>query len=187
MARDIDALPYSAARRQDRAVSDEDWIRALLHASPVGTLATLRGEQPFLNTNLFVYAEDEHAIYMHTASTGRTRTNVSGDERVCFSVSRMGRLLPADTAKEFSVEYASVVMFGRAAIVDDPAAARRGLQLLLDKYFPQYRPGRDYRPTTDDELRQTTVYRITITEWSGKKKEVAPDFPGAFGWPPPAP
>ena len=53
-------------------------------------------------------------------------------------------------------------------------------QLLLDKYAPHLQPDRDYRPTTDEELARTTVFRIDIEAWSGKKKEVAPDFPGAY-------
>src|SRR5690606_1102922 len=108
------------------------------------------------------------------------RANVESDERVCFSVSEMGRLLPAPVALDFSVEYAGVVVFGRATVVTDRAEAERALQLLLDKYFPHLRPGRDYRPITPSELARTTVYRIQIEQWSGKKKEVAPDFPGAF-------
>ena len=53
-------------------------------------------------------------------------------------------------------------------------------RLLLDKYAPHLKPGIDYRPTTDEELHRTAVYRIDIETWSGKQKEVAEDFPGAF-------
>jgi nitroimidazol reductase NimA-like FMN-containing flavoprotein (pyridoxamine 5'-phosphate oxidase superfamily) len=99
---------------------------------------------------------------------------------VSFGVGEMGRLLPAATAMEMSVEYASVIVFGRAHIVTDQAEARRGLQLLLDKYFAHLRPGSHYRPMTDEEIARTTVYRIDIDAWSAKRKQVAEDFPGAF-------
>jgi nitroimidazol reductase NimA-like FMN-containing flavoprotein (pyridoxamine 5'-phosphate oxidase superfamily) len=92
----------------------------------------------------------------------------------------MGRLLPASEALEFSVEYASVVVFGRAGIVEDFEEARIALQLLLDKYAPHLKPGQDYRPPIDEEIKRTSVFRIRIDSWSGKKKEVAPDFPGAY-------
>ena len=92
----------------------------------------------------------------------------------------MGRLLPADEALEFSVEYAGVTVFGRMAIVEDEAEAKAALQMLLDKYAPRLSPGIDYRPPVADELRRTTVFRLNIESWSGKMKEVAPDFPGAF-------
>jgi len=92
----------------------------------------------------------------------------------------MGRLLPAPPALHFSVEYAGVVVFGRAHIIEDNAEAERALQQLLDKYAPHLRPGRDYRPIQPEELAVTSVYRITIDEWSGKQKVAAADHPGAF-------
>ncbi len=172
--------PLSQVRRQDRMVDDDAWISAMLHRAPVGVLATVYDGQPFINTNLFVYDAEKRAIYLHTAREGRTRTNIESDGRVCFSVSEMGRLLPADTALEMSVEYASVVIFGRATIVSDQAEATRMLQLLLNKYFPHLQPGKDYRPIMPEELARTSVYCIQIEEWSGKRKQVADDFPGAF-------
>jgi nitroimidazol reductase NimA-like FMN-containing flavoprotein (pyridoxamine 5'-phosphate oxidase superfamily) len=172
----------TAVRRRDRAVNEEAWIRAFLHEAPTGVLATASDGQPFVNANLFVYDEAEHAIWMHTAAAGRTRTNIDADDRVCFTVFEMGRLLPADTALEFSVEYGGVVVFGRGHVVTEPDTARRALQLLLDKYFSDRVPGRDYRPTTDDELRRTAVYRVDIEAWSGKRKQAAPDFEGARSW-----
>lgn len=183
MAKDYRSEPFNRVRRQDRAVEDEAWICALLHRAPVGTLATAQDGQPFINANLFVFDEAARVIYLHTAQTGRTRANLEQNARVCFSVNEMGRLLPADVALEFSVEYAGVTVFGRATVVAADEEKTRGLQLLLDKYFPHLRPGRDYRPITQEELDRTAVYRIEIEQWSGKKKEVAADFPGAFFYP----
>lgn len=172
--------PISQVRRTDRAVTDEAWIRALLRDAAIGVLATVEDGQPFLNSNLFVYDEATNAIYMHTAAHGRTRDNLAHEARVCFTATEMGRLLPAKEALEFSVEYASVVVFGVGRQITDPNECRHGLQMLLDKYAPHLRPGRDYRPITSDELKRTAVYRIDISEWSGKQKKVAPDFPGAY-------
>jgi nitroimidazol reductase NimA-like FMN-containing flavoprotein (pyridoxamine 5'-phosphate oxidase superfamily) len=130
--------------------------------------------------NIFVYDEAANAIYLHTARAGQTRSNVEADERVCFGVSEMGRLLPAPTAMHFSVEYAGVVVFGRARVVEDEVEATHALQQLLDKYAPHLRPGRDYRPIQPEEVAVTSVYRIEIDEWSGKQKVAPPDHPGAY-------
>jgi nitroimidazol reductase NimA-like FMN-containing flavoprotein (pyridoxamine 5'-phosphate oxidase superfamily) len=111
---------------------------------------------------------------------GRTRANIERYDHVCFSVYEMGRLLPASTALEFSVEYASVVVFGTATRVSDMEQATNALHLLLRKYAPHLQAGPDYRPVVPEELVRTSVYRISIEEWSGKKKEVAEDFPGAY-------
>ena len=163
---------------------DDAWIVALLRDAPYGVLATVDAGQPFVNTNLFVFDEARHCVYLHTARLGRTRTNVEEAEAangaVCFAVSTMGRLLPADEALEFSVEYSGVTIFGSACVITDAAEQRHGLQLLLDKYFPHLQPGRDYRPIVDEELKRTSVFRVDIREWSGKQKQVGEDFPGAF-------
>jgi nitroimidazol reductase NimA-like FMN-containing flavoprotein (pyridoxamine 5'-phosphate oxidase superfamily) len=92
----------------------------------------------------------------------------------------MDRLLPAKTAMGFSMEYESVIVFGSAMLVTDPDEAQRGLQLLLDKYFPHLKPGEDYRQIIPEELNVTTVYRLDIEQWSGKANRAEGDHPGAF-------
>ena len=183
MPRDYATQPYTDVRRSDRAVDDDGWIKAFLHRAATGALATSYEGQPFINTNLYVYDEGRHCIYVHTANLGRTRANIEYNPKVCFSIMSMGRLLPADVALEFSVEYEGVVVFGQAVIVTDSAEATHALQRLLDKYAPHLKPGEDYRPPVDEELVRTAVYRLDIESWSGKKKVVAEDFPGAFWYP----
>jgi nitroimidazol reductase NimA-like FMN-containing flavoprotein (pyridoxamine 5'-phosphate oxidase superfamily) len=141
--------------------------------------------QPFVNSNLFWYDEDRHAVYLHTARTGMTPDVLSRPRAVCFTTSEMGRLLPADEALEFSVEYAGVVVFGTGVTVSDPAEARAALDGLLVKYAPHLEPDRDYRGITEAEMARTAVFRIDVEEWSGKAKVEADDFPGAFRVPPP--
>ena len=72
--------------------------------------------------------------------------------------------------------------------MEDDAEAERALQQLLDKYAPHLRPGRDDRPIQPEELALTSVYRITIDEWSGKQKVAPADHSGVFlyGQPPAA-
>lgn len=179
MSRDYSRLPRTHIRRSDRAVADEEWIRAFLDRAAYGHFAIVQDGQPFINSNLFVYDAGTHAIYFHTAGTGRTPANIGDGTRVCFTTTEMGRLLPADVALEFSVEYAGVVVFGAAETVRDEQEATRALQMLLDKYFPHLQPGHDYRPPVAEELKRTAVYRLRIEEWSAKKKEVG-HFPGSF-------
>ena len=137
--------PLNKIRRRSRS-KGEAWIREFLHRSAMGTMATARDGQPFLVTRNYTYDGERHVIYMHGAMKGRTFDNVQANEVVCFSVSEMGRLLPADEPLEVGIEYAGVVVFGRATIVDDKAEATHGLQLLLDKYFPHLKSGEDYKP-----------------------------------------
>lgn len=172
--------PLNAVRRSDRAVFDDAWIRARLDGAAFGVLALADGDQPLVNVNLFALDPDRRALYLHTARIGRTPETIAENPKVCFVVADMGRLLPADEASEFSVEYESVVVFGRASAVEDADEARHGLQLLLDRYAPHLRPDRNYRPITDEALGRTRVYRVDIESWSGKRKAAGADFPGAF-------
>lgn len=172
----------STVTRQDRAIYEDGWIVDFLAQAGMGTIATAREGQPYQSTLLFVYEAASHAIFFHTARRGRVWENLQADPRVCFTATKMGRLLPAATALNFSVEYTSVVAFGPARLIEDPAEAERVLQLLLDKYFPHLHPGADYRPIIEVELSATAVYRMDVEEWSGKRKAVGEEFPGAFRW-----
>ncbi len=180
MARDYLNAPLTQVRRKDRSKEQDAWIRDFLRTSAFGTISLSMKGQPFSNTNIFVYEGQNNVIFFHTAGEGRTRDIVENNPNVCFTVNRMGRLLPAPVALQFSVEYSGVAAFGKARVIEDPAKAVEGLQLLLDKYFPHLQPIRDYRPVTLDELKRTTVFRIDIESWVGKEKKVDPEFPGAF-------
>jgi nitroimidazol reductase NimA-like FMN-containing flavoprotein (pyridoxamine 5'-phosphate oxidase superfamily) len=149
-------------RRSDRGVDDEAWMRALLERTPVGVLGTTSGGQPFLNSNLFVYAPEER------------------ESRACFTAFEMGRVLPADRALEFSTEYGGVVLFGRISVVESEDEAQRALQMLMDKYAPHLRPGSDYEAATPADLKRTSVFKLAIEEWSGKRKQAPRDFAGAY-------
>ena len=130
------AHDYTAIRRRDRAVDDDAWIGEFLASAAVGTLATVRDGQPFVNTNIFAYDADRHAILFHTAGTGRTRSNLEQSDKVCFTVAEMGRLLPAKRALNFSVEYSGVVVFGTGAILGDDDEAGAALLQIMAKYAP---------------------------------------------------
>ena len=174
--------PLNLPRRHDRA-KDDAWIAAFLQRIPFGYLATENQGQPFLKPTLFVYSPPDHAIYFHGAVEGRLPQNLQANPRACFCAAEMGRLLPADTAMEFGVEYASVVAFGPVRVLTDPGEAERALQLLLDRYFPHMKPGENYREIIPEELNITAVYSLDIEQWSGKEDLSPPDFPGAFNFP----
>lgn len=177
---DFSTRPLNKVTRENRAVYDESWIRNMLARAPYGMLATCLDDQPFIHTSMFVFDEVAHAIYIHSALDCRRRSNLTANPRFCFTVTEMGRLLPGSAAMDFGVEYKGVVVFGKAVIVTDEEEARRGLQMLLDKYFPHLKPGVDYRAIAPEEIAITSVYRLEIEQWSGKQDLAPADYPGAF-------
>ena len=157
-------------RRHDRA-RDQAWIRNFVQRAPYGTMASSADGQPFLVTRNFAYDPQAHAIYMHGAKQGRTFENVGAGTPANLNVSEMGDWIVADRAMEFGVYYKGVVVFGNLVIVEDADEAKHGLQLLMDKHFPELRPGADYEAATDDDLKVTAVFRLDIEAWSGKEKK----------------
>jgi nitroimidazol reductase NimA-like FMN-containing flavoprotein (pyridoxamine 5'-phosphate oxidase superfamily) len=161
---------------------DDDWIREFLASAQVGHIATRWEEQPFVHSNTFWYDPERHEIYFHTNITGRMRANCERHPQVCFEASRSGKLLPANTAFEFSFQYESVIAFGKVRLLEDAEEQCRALYGLISKYFPGMEPGEHYRPITDQELKRTSVYAIAIEGWTGKRNwkeraDQSPDWP----------
>lgn len=172
----------SRIRRKDRAILDDEWIRSFLENSPSGVLCTVDQDQPFAQTNFFAYDSDNHALYLHNAEIGRTPSNIQSNKKICFTSSKMGRLLPGKQACNFSAEYASVVIFGHAEILINLDERIHGLRILMQKYFPKYKPGIDYPEINSIDISGTAVIKITISEWSAKSNHTREDFKGAFSF-----
>ncbi len=166
-------------RRKDRAITDDAWITDFLREEAVITLGFCQDDQPFLFPTLYAFDEARRVVYIHATNQGRTAALARNHPKASATVFRMGRLLPAKRALNFSVEYASVMLFGRASLVEGEEAAR-ALQMIMDKYAPHLQPDADYLPAQPEDLKITAVIRLDIETWIGKQKQVAEDFPGAF-------
>ena len=180
MSKKYDMNDLSKMRLKDREVKDAKEIKDILSKASYGNIATVMDDQPFITMTVFVYDEETHSIYMHTSKYGRLCANVGQSNKVCFSVGKIGRMLPSEFAREFSNEYESVVCFGTIEVMDDMKTARDKMHLMIDKYFPHLEKEKDYRPITESEIKEIATYKISIDSWSGKKKEVEKDFPGAI-------
>jgi len=170
MAKDysLDTVPLNRLRRSEYA-QDDAWIREFLQRARVGHVATRWQRQPFITPTNFWYDAERHQIVFHSNIVGRVRANSERYPEVCFEASEFGRLLPSNIALEFSIQYESVVAYGKVRVMSDLDEMRRGLYGLIGKYFPRMRAGQEYRPITDQELKRTSVYAIAVESWSGKR------------------
>ena len=175
--------PRTQIRNKDYMVHDEKQIKDLLISSAFGSMASIHNDQPFLIPLLYVYIEEDHAIYFHGAAVGRTRANIEHNPNVCFNVTDFGRVLPAETIFEYSIEYRSATVFGRASRIDSLEERERVLIDLSRKFAPHHEYGVDYPKISADELKATAIFKIDIEEWSGKQNLESPDFPNAFTYP----
>ncbi|HEX6268738.1 MAG TPA: pyridoxamine 5'-phosphate oxidase family protein, partial [Anaerolineales bacterium] len=165
MPRDYKDQSPAALQRLPEYTRDDEWIRAFLREAKMGHIASARDDQPFLNPSTFWFDEENHQIVFHSNVTGRIRSNIENSPRVCFEASELGKMLPSNVALEFSLQYRSVIVFGRAHILTDPVEIRRVMYGLIHKYFPSMSAGKEFREITDKELKRTSVYAIAIEEW----------------------
>lgn len=165
---DLTQVPPNMSRLPEYE-RDEAWIRDFLQRAPIGHVASRWDDQPFITPSTFWYDQQGHQIFFHSNRVGRVRANIERHQRVCFEASEWGRFLPSNLAMEFSLQYASVIVFGTARIIQDSQEKRRALYGLIEKYFPGMQAGQAYRPITDQELRHTSVIAISIESWSGKE------------------
>lgn len=161
---------------------DDVWIKSFLHGSLIGHVGHLSENQPFITPTTFWFDEENHRIVFHSNIIGRTRSNLEKQPHICFVTSEIGKLLPSNAALEFSIQYRSVMVFGKVKIVSESHEKSFVLENLIEKYFPDVRPGMEYRPITQKEIERTSVYSIEIDSWSGKENwpdqaDQIPDWP----------
>lgn len=164
-----DKPPLHQVRRRDRVVEDDAWIRARLRELPYGVVASEAGGQAFTNPVLFVYNEETNSIYFHTGRVGRIFQNLTANPRLCFNTCHMGETMSDLDTCRFDVAYESVVVFGRATMLDDTDEAAHALRLLVERYAPALRHAQDAPMFPPQALARTAVWRITIESWSGKR------------------
>jgi nitroimidazol reductase NimA-like FMN-containing flavoprotein (pyridoxamine 5'-phosphate oxidase superfamily) len=148
-------------RRKDKAMQDGAIID-LLQNREYGVLSTVDGnEQPYgvpLN-----YVLMNNCIYFHCALEGHKLDNLALNHKVSFCVVGRTNLLPA----EFSTEFESVIVFGRASVIAGEERYQ-ALKALIEKYSPEFvSEGSAYIEKFDS---RTRVVKIEIDRMTGKAK-----------------
>ena len=164
--------PSLSRRPQNRR--DDGWIRDLLARVGIGRVATVWQSEggtpvPFITPLAFAYRPEQHDLVYHTNITGRLWANTGQGHPATFEASEIGKLLPSNSPLELGVQYRSVVAFGTARVLTDPAEARAALTVLCGRLFPDLTIGQDTRSILDSDLARTSVYSLAIERWSGKE------------------
>lgn len=153
----------ATVRRQDRLL-DEARAWELLLSGEYGVLS-MATEQGGYGVPVN-YAVAESVIYFHCAPQGRKLQAIAADERVSFCVVGHKRIVP----EEFTTEFESVIVTGRAHIVEDDAEQGRALRLIVEKYSPEHLE--EGLRAIERSLHRTTIVAIEIETYSGKAKRV---------------
>ena len=135
----------------------------LLKKAKYGSLATCREDlQPYITPVNFVVLDE--TIYFHCGFEGQKLDNLKVNPKVCFEVSRLGKLYVASHAKNFSNRFWSVLVFGRASQVKKVTLKLKVLNEIMEKYAPEY----DYVPLTIEDTKIVNIVEIKIDKISGK-------------------
>jgi nitroimidazol reductase NimA-like FMN-containing flavoprotein (pyridoxamine 5'-phosphate oxidase superfamily) len=118
------------------------------------------------------YARVEDRLYIHGSQASRMLRTLAGGVDVCVTVTLLDGLVLARSAFHHSMNYRSVVVFGRATLVDD-AEEKMAALLALSEHFIRGR-WNDVREPTDVEMKLTTVLRVPLEEVSAKIRTGAP-------------
>ncbi len=152
-------------RKKKKEIKDRRVIIELLEQCHVGRLGTTgRDGYPMVKPLNFAYHDEK--IYFHSAKEGEKIDDIKRDNRVCFEVDLPIAFLRAKRQPcEAEYLYRSVIIKGRAHIVEDNDERLFALKLLMDKYQPEA----DYGDFLEEKLAITEVVRIDIEEMVGKE------------------
>lgn len=150
-------------RMHARGRFDRETIYSILDAQPLCAVGYAIDGRPYVTPTL-QWREGDH-VYWHGSSASRALRAQTGAE-VCLTVAILDGFVLARSGFHHSVNYRSVMLFGRAFAVEDPEEKRERLRRFLDGLFP----GRSatLRPDHAQELKATTVLGMEITEGSAK-------------------
>lgn len=159
-------------RHPERALAVPAEAEAILREALVAHVGIVQDGQPFVLPMTFHY--EDGRIYLHGAPGSRTIKTLASGAPACVEVTLVDGLIASRSAETHSVNYRSVVCFGRGAFVEDRERRRLVLEAMVARYFPGRAAGVDYAPITDQEDRATRLVELAIEEMSAKGRSGGP-------------
>jgi len=161
----------SQVRRQKKRGSHErQLIHDILDEGLVCHVGFAIDGEPFVIPTAYARVEDQ--IYLHGAVASRMLVALSRGAAVCVTVTLVDGLVLARSAFHHSMNYRSVVLFGRAREVSAPEEKARALDALVEHVTPGRT--RHARPPSAAELSGTLVVAFPIVEGSAKVRAGGP-------------
>ena len=163
-------LPTSrtrVVREPDRAVYEREDIYRILDEGFLCHVGFSVDGQPFVIPTS--YGRKDANLYIHGSAASRMLRQMKDGVPVCVTVTLLDGLVLARSIFNHSMNYRSVVVLGKAMLVDDPEEKLEALRILSEHIIP----GRwnDIRQPNDRELKATSVLRLPIEEFSAKVRQ----------------
>lgn len=118
------------------------------------------------------YARKQDNLFIHGSQASRMLRTLKTQVDVCVTVTLLDALVLARSAFHHSMNYRSVVIFGRAVLIEGREEKLEALRAISDQIIP----GRwdDVRQPTNQELAATTVLSLPLEEVSAKVRTGPP-------------
>lgn len=163
---------HKVRRTKQRARYEREAIHAVLDAGMVAHVGFCVDAQPGPPQPVVIpmlYARDGDTLLLHGSIASRLMNRLGEGVPACVSVTHVDGLVLARSHFHHSVNYRSVVAFGRAVPVEDPALKAAALARFVDALIP----GRaaESRPADRNELAATRLLRFDIEDASAKVRE----------------
>jgi nitroimidazol reductase NimA-like FMN-containing flavoprotein (pyridoxamine 5'-phosphate oxidase superfamily) len=157
-------------RLPKRGVYDRDVVYAILDEALICHVGFTVNDRPIVIPTGFGRVDDR--LYIHGSQASRMLRTVGVGIDVCITVTLLDGLVLARSAFHHSMNYRSVVIFGRASIVDEREEKLAALLAFSEHVIP----GRwaEVREPTEQELKATTVLALPLAEVSAKVRTGPP-------------
>jgi nitroimidazol reductase NimA-like FMN-containing flavoprotein (pyridoxamine 5'-phosphate oxidase superfamily) len=157
-------------RLAKRGDFERDAIFAILDEAFICHVGFIVDGKPVVIPTSYVRVADD--VYIHGSAASRMLRSLEEGIDVCVTVTLIDGLVLARSAFHHSINYRSVVIFGKATAVDQSDEKMRALHAFTEHVVP----GRwaDVRPPDENELRATLVLRLRLAEVSAKVRTGPP-------------
>jgi nitroimidazol reductase NimA-like FMN-containing flavoprotein (pyridoxamine 5'-phosphate oxidase superfamily) len=153
-------------REAERAVYDRETAYRILDEGFLCHVGFVADGQTFVIPTS--YGRKDASLYIHGSAASRMlrQMQMKDGVPVCVTVTLLDGLVLARSIFNHSMNYRSVVVLGKATLVEDAEEKIEALRLLSEHILP----GRwaDSRQPNERELKATSVLRLPIEEFSAK-------------------
>lgn len=112
------------------------------------------------------------AVYFHASVGSHFFRSLARLDEVCITVTLADDIVVAKSAFEHSVNYRSVILWGKPEVIEDHEEKYQAFRALTEKMVPG---SWDYLiPMTDKEMAKTLAIKVPLTEASAKVRQGPP-------------
>jgi nitroimidazol reductase NimA-like FMN-containing flavoprotein (pyridoxamine 5'-phosphate oxidase superfamily) len=153
-----------------RGAYDRETIYSILDEGFICHVGFSVDGQPYVIPTGYARIGDD--LYIHGSAASRMLRNLSKGVDICVTVTLVDGLVLARSAFHHSINYRSVVILGKAELVED----REEKDKVLEAFTEHVIPGRwaDIRWPNELEMKATSVLKLPIEEASAKIRTGGP-------------